>query len=223
MTRQASRDGKAVALGTCVPNRVASVVEFTKNRELVRMRAEIDRLREENERLVSLAYRDGLTGLRNRRCFDERLNEELCRLKRNPLGGLSVICIDMNGFKQLNDTLGHAAGDAALASVARLLETLVRAEDLVCRLGGDEFVVLLPDTQRDQAERVVERIKSHAPALVGVGLGVRGLAVGLASWVQGEGERSLLSRADAEMYADKRNSRVDVASLRACEPLVSAA
>ncbi len=221
MTRQPSRDGKAVALQTCVPNSVASVVEFTKSRELARMRAEIDRLREENERLVSLAYRDGLTGLRNRRCFDERLSEELCRLKRNSADGLSIICIDVNGFKHINDTRGHAAGDAALASVARLLETLVRAEDLVCRLGGDEFVVLLPDTQRGQGERVVERIKSHAPGLAGVG--VRGLAVGLASWVQGEEMRSLLSRADEEMYADKRNSQGHVASLRACEPLVNAA
>lgn len=223
MTRQAPRDGKRVALWTRVTNSIASVVEFTKRREFARMRLEIDRLREENERLSSLAYRDGLTGLRNRRCFDERLNEELCRLKRNPAGGLSVICIDVNEFKHLNDTQGHAAGDAVLALVARLLETLVRAEDLVCRLGGDEFVVLLPDTQRDQAVRVVERIKSHAPTLEGVGLGSRGLAVGLASWVQGEEERSLLSRADDEMYADKRNSRDDVASLRACEPLVSAA
>jgi diguanylate cyclase (GGDEF)-like protein len=215
MTRQSSRAGKRVALGTGVPNSVASIVEFTKRRELLRMRAELARLQEENERLASLAYRDGLTGLRNRRCFDERLNEELCRLKRNPSGALSVLCVDLNGFKALNDSRGHAAGDVALIAVARLLETLVRAEDLVCRLGGDEFALLLPDTQGDQAEKVLERIKAHAPALTAVGLGERGLAVGLASWLQGDDERSLVSRADDEMYADKRHA------YRA--PLVSAA
>jgi diguanylate cyclase (GGDEF)-like protein len=182
-------------------------VEFTKRRELIRMRAEIDRLREENERLARLAYRDALTGLRNRRCFTERLNEELCRLRRNPGGALSVICIDVNSFKQLNDTEGHAAGDAALLAVAHVLESLVRAEDLVCRLGGDEFGVLLPDSQRDQAERVLARIIAHAPALAGVGLNLRPLALGLASWLPGDDEVSLLSRADDEMYADKRNMK----------------
>lgn len=187
-----------------MPNNFFNTVEFTKRRELMRMRSEIDRLREENERLAALAYRDALTGLRNRRCFGERLNEELCRLKRNPNGALSVICIDLNGFKALNDTRGHAAGDAALVAVGRVLETLVRAEDLVCRLGGDEFAVLLPDTQRGQAEVVAGRIRSHLPALAAFGLGTRGLAIGLGSWQQGDDEIRLLSRADAEMYADKK-------------------
>jgi diguanylate cyclase (GGDEF)-like protein len=206
-----------------VTNSIASIVEFTKRHELIRMRAEIDRLREENERLAALAYRDSLTGLRNRRCFGERLSEELCRLKRNPSGSLSVICLDVNNFKQVNDTAGHTAGDTALLAVARVLEALVRAEDIVCRLGGDEFAVLLPDTQRDQAERVLERICAHAPALAAVGLGLRGLAMGLGSWVPGDDEVSLLSRADDEMYADKRNAREGVATPRSGGPFVSAA
>ncbi|MDP1825280.1 MAG: GGDEF domain-containing protein [Archangium sp.] len=203
-------------------NSIASTVEFTKRRELIRMREEIDRLREENERLSALAYRDPLTGLRNRRCFTERLNEELCRLKRNPTSALSVICIDVNDFKRLNDTQGHAAGDAALRAVAQVLENLVRSEDVVCRLGGDEFGVLLPDTDREQADRVVERIRAHAPVLSGVGLGPRALAVGLASWLYGDGEASLLARADEEMYADKRSARGEQAT-RSREPFVSAA
>lgn len=196
-------------------NSIATTVEFTKRLQLIRMREEVDRLREENERLTALAYRDALTGLRNRRCFSERLNEELCRLKRDPTRALSVICLDVNDFKRLNDTGGHAAGDAALLSIARGLESLVRSEDLVCRLGGDEFVVLLPDTDGEQALRVVARIRSYAPTLSEVGLGERALAVGLASWLYGDGEASLLSRADEEMYADKRSARG--------EPFVSAA
>lgn len=180
--------------------------EFTKGRELMRMRAEIERLRQENDRLSQLAYRDALTGLRNRRYFGERLSEELCRLKRNPVGALSVIVVDVNDFKQLNDTQGHAAGDAALVAVGKVLETLIRLEDVACRLGGDEFIVLLPDTTREQALIVLERIRSHMPALAGVGLSRRPLALGLGSWEPNDDEIRLLSRADDEMYADKRDA-----------------
>ncbi len=187
------------------------------------MRAEIDRLREENERLAALAYRDPLTGLRNRRCFGERLNEELCRLKRNPRGSLAVICVDVNSFKQLNDTRGHAAGDAALIAVGQVLERLIRAEDLVCRLGGDEFAVLLPDTHPVQANIVADRIRAHMPALVGVGLGRRGLAIGVSSWTEGDDEIRLLSRADEEMYADKRMSREEGPTAQLPEPFENAA
>ncbi|MFT3710634.1 MAG: GGDEF domain-containing protein [Archangium sp.] len=172
------------------------------------MRAEIERLQQENQRLSQLAYRDSLTGLRNRRYFGERLSEELCRLKRSPAGGaMSIICIDVNGFKTLNDTQGHAAGDAALIAVGHLLESLIRTEDVACRLGGDEFVVLLTETDRAGAQVVVDRIRQHMPALAGVGLARRPpLALGVGSWQQNDDEIRLLSRADEEMYADKREA-----------------
>lgn len=185
----------------------APTAEFTKRHEMQRLRAEIERLRRENEKLAALAYRDALTGLRNRRVFTERLGEELSRLKRNPSGALSVIVIDVNDFKRLNDTDGHAAGDLALRAVAELLESLVRAEDFVCRVGGDEFVVLLPDTGLEQAAVVAERLRAHAPALARTGLGARPLSIGVSSWRVGDDECSLLSRADEEMYADKRSRR----------------
>jgi len=178
--------------------------EFLKGRELQRMRAEIDRLRDENERLARLAYRDALTGLRNRRYFTERLSEELSRLKRNPNGALSLICIDLNGFKKLNDSQGHAAGDLALMMVGRMLETLIRIEDVACRMGGDEFVVLLADTPEEQARVVLERIRKSMAALAHAGLPRRALALGLGSWEPGDDEERLLGKADAKMYADKR-------------------
>lgn len=181
------------------------IVEFTAS-QLAKMRTELDELRRENERLAALAYRDPLTGLRNRRFFAERLGEEVCRVHRHK-GAMSVVCIDLNGFKKLNDTLGHAAGDAALVAVGKLLESLTRAEDLCCRVGGDEFVVLLPDTDAAQARAVVNRIRSHQAALEGAGLGRAGLAVGTATWREGDDEVRLLARADDEMYADKRGSR----------------
>jgi diguanylate cyclase (GGDEF)-like protein len=172
---------------------------------VLKLKLELERLRNENERLAALAYRDPLTGLRNRRYFSERLGEELCRVRRSPAKGLSVICIDVNNFKQVNDTMGHAAGDAALVAVGRLLEALTRTSDLVCRVGGDEFVVLLPDTDAAQVETVLARIREHLPALEVVGLGRRGLSLGVATWEKGDDELRLLTRADAEMYEDKRS------------------
>lgn len=173
------------------------------------LRAELERLKQENARLAALAYRDPLTGLRNRRYFSERLGEELCRLRRARTRGLSVVCIDVNDFKRVNDTLGHAAGDAALVAVGRLLESLMRTSDLVCRVGGDEFVVLLPDTDEVQVVTVVERLRAHLPALARVGLGVRGLSLGVATYEKGDDELRLLSRADDQMYQDKRGARAN--------------
>ena len=189
--------------------------------QLMKLGAELERLRRENERLLALSYRDPLTGLRNRRCFSERLAEEMCRAHRGRTV-MSVICVDLNDFKEINDTLGHHAGDVALTAVGRFLESLTRAEDLCCRLGGDEFVVLLPDTDEASARIVVERLRAHQAALQGTGLGRQGLAVGMATWHSGDDEVRLLARADEEMYADKR-ARRDEEEAPAAEVLARAA
>jgi diguanylate cyclase len=178
------------------------IFEFT-TKQLAKLRVELEALRAENQRLAALAYRDPLTGLRNRRFFSERLGEEVCRVNRRHTV-MSLVCVDLNGFKEVNDTMGHAAGDQALMAVGRFLESLTRAEDLCCRVGGDEFVVLLPDTDEVACQAVVERLKAHQAALAGVGLGPQGLAIGAATWNPGDDEIRLLSRADEQMYADKR-------------------
>ena len=176
-------------------------LEFTAE-QLDLMREELESLRKENERLVALAYRDPLTGLRNRRCFSERLSEETCRSIRRHTQ-VSVICVDVNGFKHLNDTQGHPAGDAALVGVGQFLESLTRAEDLCCRIGGDEFAVLLPDTDATQCRFVVQRLRARLGDLAEYGLH-QGLSIGSATLRPGEDELSVLARADQDMYSDKR-------------------
>jgi diguanylate cyclase (GGDEF)-like protein len=173
--------------------------------------AEVVRLRRENARLAALAYRDELTGLRNRRHFSERLPEEVSRVRRHG-GALSVILIDVNDFKPLNDSWGHAAGDEALVRIARLLMNSTRIEDVCCRLGGDEFAVLLPDTGETHCDAMVERMREQMLSLEDVGLGRNGIAIGTATWRPEDEKDSFLRRADEAMYADKRRIKNGSAS-----------
>lgn len=172
------------------------------SQQLETLKAELEMLRRENERLSTLAYRDPLTGLRNRRCFVERLAEEMRRNRRRR-APLSIICLDVNGFKRVNDSRGHLAGDAALVAVGRFLEVLTRAEDVCCRLGGDEFAILLPDTDGVQCAVVARRIRARMHELSEHGL-LEGLSIGTATLRAGDDEARFLSRADDELYADKR-------------------
>src|SRR5258707_4941056 len=129
--------------------------------------ASIDRLRRKNAtlrrtlaRLLALramAYRYPLIGLRNRRYFDERLAEEVERAHRNFGGGPSVIAIDINSFKQINDLEGHRAGDEVLKWVAAFLESTTRSYDICCRTGGDQFMAVLSPTGGDGSARLVPR------------------------------------------------------------------
>lgn len=185
-----------------------NTLRHRNTRKLAALEAELRELRAENERLLTMAYRDALTGLRNRRCFGERLSEELSRCVRASSRSLSVITIDVNDFKALNDRLGHLAGDAALMAVARFLESMLREADVCCRVGGDEFAVLLPDTTAAECAAVIERLRAKLPALAAVGLGARGLSIGSATRCAGDDAIELLSRADVSMYADKRGGRL---------------
>ena len=103
------------------------------------------------------ATRDWLTGLYNRRYFEETLShhvEAATRYNRE----LSMVLFDIDRFKQINDTQGHEAGDEVLRQFATLLDSTARKADIVCRFGGDEFAVILPETNRDQAQKFVERV-----------------------------------------------------------------
>jgi diguanylate cyclase (GGDEF)-like protein len=124
------------------------------------MALENARLYEETRRLANM---DSLTGLYNRRYFEEWLKEELARAQRynHPI---SLVILDMDHLKQINDGHGHVAGDQAIKAVGEVLARNIRATDVAARLGGDEFVVLLPETDRAGARQMAQRLKRQCTA-----------------------------------------------------------
>ncbi len=159
-------------------------------------------LEEANRRLRELAVRDPLTLLFNRRHLMDRLDVELARVRRGH--PLAVVMIDLDRFKRVNDTDGHAAGDALLARLASALADAVRETDVVGRYGGDEFLVLLPDTRPDDADIAAERLAA-AVREAGESAGPVGVtaSVGVAFAREGDEARALIGRADAASYDAK--------------------
>ncbi len=164
--------------------------------------------------LADLARRDALTGLANRRAFEESLQREVARARRSG-SFLSVVALDVDHFKSVNDTHGHAAGDAVLAEVAARSQRALRAEDLLARIGGEELAALLPGATLEAAVEVAERIR-HAvcDSAIAVGEADVELTVSLGCAAIDAEEReaaSLLARADARLYDAKRAGRNRVA------------
>jgi diguanylate cyclase (GGDEF)-like protein len=160
-----------------------------------------------HDQLKKNAILDGLTGVANHRYFYQRLEEELARSERTG-ESVSLLLIDVDGLKMLNDTHGHVAGDAALRTIAALLEHESRAIDVVARYGGDEFAVILPSVNSDgaysYASRVAQTIENATFELNG-----QTIALPTVSWgrstlgVDGDRAVSLVAAADARMYRDK--------------------
>ncbi len=166
-------------------------------------------------RMSTLAGLDGLTGLPNRRALDDRIEECLSDGKRRS-DVLSVLMIDIDHFKPFNDNYGHAAGDEALRQVAKAINrALARAGDFVGRYGGEEFVVLLPDTDREGAKIVGERIRSgvaRLPVKFAPGLQRITVSVGVASVPRSEivSAGQVLGMADRALYHAKASGRNQV-------------
>lgn len=176
------------------------------------------RTREHDER--HRALHDALTGLPNRTLLDDRLEAAIAIAQRN-FTPLSLLLLDLDGFKKINDTLGHEAGDVVLVEVARRLSGALRASDTAARLGGDEFVVLLPGTPlvgaADTARVLVDVISR--PITIGLAHPMVGASIGVAVFPdQGRDAKTLLAAADAAMYSVKQNGggyRVSAVEARA--------
>jgi diguanylate cyclase len=149
--------------------------------------------------LAHLALHDPLTGLPNRTLLFDRLRLALTRLQRDG-GGVALLFADLNHFKAINDTAGHAAGDAALRAAADAWSHALRSIDVLSRYGGDEFAVLLPNCDLAQAEEVLDRMRASTPS----GLGA---SIGVTEWQARETPEDLVGRADTALYASKRAGR----------------
>lgn len=170
-------------------------------------------LETENSELKTENVRDALTNAYNRRHFEDSLEKEFDVATRHS-SPLSVVFVDLDKFKQINDGFGHQAGDAILQTVAKLLGASTRDSDIVARYGGDEFVLLLPGTDVKQADAVGRRIceaarASRAELPEGKSVGIT-LSLGIAtcdSHNRFETPKALLAAADAALYHSKRNGR----------------
>lgn len=171
----------------------------------------------EGRQLADLALasrRDALTGLPNRRAFEEDLAREASRAARAGTP-LAVVVLDVDRFKAVNDTHGHAAGDAVLRAVAARAAGAIRAGDLLARVGGEEFGILLPAADLARAVDAAERIRTTLAALpveaAGIALAITA-SFGCAALARGETPEALVARADARLYEAKGAGRNRVAS-----------
>jgi diguanylate cyclase (GGDEF)-like protein/PAS domain S-box-containing protein len=165
---------------------------------------------EQLKTLERLSRTDELTGLANRRAFEEEVQRRVASLERHDGAG-SLMLLDLDHFKTINDTLGHAAGDSALRALAAKLHELKRETDLVARIGGDEFAVWLDGCSALGAQRVAAKIVAAMTGIrqmFGGGLVELSVSIGIAEWHRGaEDMQLLLRRADDALYEVKRAGR----------------
>lgn len=173
---------------------------------MLRLVLQLDRAQEE---LRELSLRDPLTGCYNRRHFMHVLRHEIDRGRRYDTP-CSVAVLDIDNFKQINDRLGHQAGDEVLLGVARGCQSVVRATDVFARIGGEEFAVLLPQTGADEAYALVERLRQHVQALTFDALPTLGrvtLSGGVVCAVSAQQVDAVMHAADHAMYRAKREGK----------------
>jgi diguanylate cyclase (GGDEF)-like protein len=180
--------------------------------------SDITNLKADQARLEKLAHFDPLTGLANRMLCHDRLRAAIARAHRAD-HHVATLFIDLDGFKQVNDRLGHQTGDMLLVEVAERMRACVREDDTVARLGGDEFVVILNEVgDRASIRELAERVLQATRVTLGAGaaeLSVSG-SIGIACYPQdGEAEELLLERADQAMYQAKQAGKGQLAFYRA--------
>lgn len=205
-TPQEETDALNVGAVDCITKPVNPAVVRARVRTHLTLKAQADFLR-------SLAFLDGLTGVANRRRFDEFMDAEWRRSRRSG-ATMALIMVDIDNFKHYNDTYGHLAGDVCLQAVARALNgALKRAQDLMARYGGEEFACVLPETDlvggRRLAETLLEAVRDLAIPHDGVPPGSVTISLGVASQVpeREAAPENLLAKADARLYEAKAGGR----------------
>jgi len=158
-----------------------------------------------NATLVELSETDKLTGLKNRRYFQEKLEEQLSNNEKSA-SPFSLFILDIDHFKKVNDTFGHQVGDEVLAQLAQLLKNQARSLDIVARYGGEEFVVILPETDQNEAKAIAEQLR-QAVEQAKWQTGRITVSVGIATAIKTDNETTILQRADKALYASKENGR----------------
>lgn len=184
-------------------------VAIRLKRERDELRASADEARRRAAEASEMSMSDALTGLLNRYGLQRSLQHEQAEARRYGRA-LSCLMIDIDHFKQVNDTYGHTAGDAALMQVARVLTDAGRASDVVCRYGGEEFLVLAPETNLDGALALGEKIRlAAASRLYGDGERVfpLTLSIGAAQLLPAESAHDMIARADVALYQAKESGR----------------
>jgi diguanylate cyclase (GGDEF)-like protein len=180
----------------------------------------MDRLRNE---VADLALLDDLTGVANRRRLLQRLTEECARSERSG-EPFSLLVIDLDGFKTINDTHGHAAGDACLRHFTLMAQTRLRPGDMLARTGGDEFCVVLPSSTLREgamiARRLLDACRQDAAGCTGADIPIA-VSIGVAQWDGGIGHFAdrLIANADQALYAAKKNGKNDYAVHDPAPPL----
>jgi diguanylate cyclase (GGDEF)-like protein len=155
--------------------------------------------------LRNLAMIDPLTGLYNRRFAEQRLAAEVARSERRG-HPLTVLTLDLNNFKEINDTYGHPAGDLVLQEFASRLNKVIRGADLAVRLGGDEFLVVLPECTLEQLKLVLQRLSSFELDWQGQKIPVT-FSAGWKDYEMGDRPEEMLARADEALYTSKRATK----------------
>ena len=156
-----------------------------------------------------LADLDALTGLHNRRFFYETLSREIARSQRYKRR-LALLALDLDGFKAINDRIGHLAGDAVLAELGERMREVVRSADVACRIGGEEFAVILPESTMEDAEGLYDRLQRAVTSRPLGQAGTLSLSGGVAEVREGDEPSALFERADRALYRAKQGGKGQV-------------
>lgn len=179
------------------------------NKELERLHEEYEvkqqALLKVNDQLEAMASTDPLTGLKNRRFFQNSLLASLIMFEQQQRD-FSLLVVDIDHFKSINDTYGHPIGDLVLGNLAGLLQSMSRSSDVVARYGGEEFVIILAECDHDQAMEAAERYRSEVASSDWGQYNIT-VSIGAATAVQGDTDTSVFQRADQALYASKTAGR----------------